>query len=53
MAFLTTLFQRCLYRMKLKIEKHRTLKEEVVVACYKIHLTGRIKNNNDGRPLNI
>ena len=38
MACLTTLFQRCLYRMRLKVEMHRML-EEMVVACYKILLT--------------
>jgi len=52
-ACLTTLFQRCLYRITLKIEMHRMLKEEMVVACYKILLTGRMKNNNDGGPQNI
>jgi hypothetical protein len=52
-ACLTTLFRRCLCGMMVKIEMHRMLKEEVVVACYKIHLTGRVKKNNGGRPQNI
>ena len=52
MACLMTLFQPCFYRMMLKIEMHMMLKEGVVVACT-IHLTGTIKNDNDGRPQNI